>query len=65
MSVAVASAQNDTPIGTCRRAIWARLIQKVGEVDPLECSHSGATLRVIALIDDADVIDRILRHLYR
>lgn len=42
---------------------WARPIQKVYEVDPLECTHCGATLRIIALIDDSEVIERILRRL--
>ena len=46
-----------------RKANWARLIQKVYEVDPLECPICGATMRIIALIDDADVVERILKHL--
>jgi len=33
------------------------------EVDPLECTHCGATLRIIALIEVADVIERILKAL--
>jgi len=45
------------------KANWARLIQKIYEVDPLECPNCGAAMRIIALIDDADVIERILRHL--
>ena len=44
-------------------ANWARLIQKDYEVDPLECPDCGATMRIIALIDDADVIDRIPKHI--
>ena len=49
-----------------RKASWARLIQKVYEVDPLKCTHCGATMRMIALIaliDDVGVIERILKHL--
>lgn len=46
-----------------QKANWARLIQQVYEVDPLECPNCGATMRIIALIEDADVIERILRHL--
>ena len=37
---------DDTPIDTRRKANWARLIQKVYEVDPLECLHCGGTLRI-------------------
>lgn len=51
------------PADAQRKANWARLIQKVYKVDPLECANCGATMRIIALIDDADVIERILRHL--
>jgi hypothetical protein len=53
----------DTPANTRRNASWARLIQKFYEVDPLECTRYGATMHIIALIDNADVVDRILRHL--
>ena len=33
------------------------------EVDPLECAHCGAIMRIIALIDERDVVERILKHL--
>jgi hypothetical protein len=41
------------------------LIHKVYEVDPLVCAKCGAPMHVIALIDDATVIRRILEHLGR
>jgi len=31
--------------------------------DSVCCLNCGATLRIIALIDDADVVERILKHL--
>ncbi len=34
------------------------------EVEPLECPNCGAAMRIIALIEDADIVERILRHLY-
>ena len=37
------------------RSRGARLIQKVYEVDRLECPDCRATLRIIALIDDPDL----------
>ncbi len=43
---------DEPPANTRRKAAWARLIQKVYEVDPLECPNCGATMRIIALIDD-------------
>jgi len=39
------------------------LIHKVYEVDPLECPRCKGPMRVIALIDDAAVIRKILGHL--
>jgi len=42
------------------RSAWARLIHKVYEVDPLVCANCGGPMHVIALIDDAAVIRRIL-----
>lgn len=39
------------------------MIRRVYEVDPLECANCGGTMRIIAAIDDAGVIERILQHL--
>ncbi len=33
------------------------------EVDPLECASCGSNMRIIAFIDDTDIIERILKHL--
>jgi len=41
------------------------LIYKVYEVDPLECPRCCAPMQVIALIDDATIIRRILERLGR
>ena len=54
---------DEPPADTRRKTNWARLIQKVYEVDPLECASCGSNMRIIALIDDVDVIERILKHL--
>ena len=54
---------DESPIDARCKANWARLIQQVDEIDPLECLNCRATMRIIALIDDADVVERILRHL--
>ncbi|MBC8441861.1 MAG: transposase [Deltaproteobacteria bacterium] len=45
------------------RKNWARLIQKIYEVDPLTCPKCRGSMRVIAFIEDEDVIKKILRHL--
>ena len=45
------------------RAAWARLIYRVYEVDPLKCPRCDNEMRVIALIHDPGVIQRILKRL--
>jgi hypothetical protein len=45
------------------RKNWARLIQKIYEVDPLTCPECQGQMRVIAFIHDQDVIRKILTHL--
>jgi hypothetical protein len=41
-------------------AAWAKLIRKVYEVDPLLCPKCGTQMRVIALLEEPAVIERIL-----
>ncbi|MBC8421353.1 MAG: transposase [Actinobacteria bacterium] len=42
---------------------WARLIQKVYEVDPLTCSRCGGQMRIIAFIEDYKIVKKILDYL--
>ncbi len=48
-----------------RRREWARLIRKVYEVDPLVCSKCGGEMRIISVILEHKVINKILGHLAR
>ena len=45
------------------RKNWARLIQKIYEVDPLTCPKCSGAMRVISVIEDEQVIEKILKHL--
>ena len=45
------------------RRNWARLIQKVYEIDPLVCPKCQGELRVISVIEDQAIIKKILQHL--
>ncbi len=45
------------------RRNWARLIQKIYEVDPLICPKCQGAMRVISSIEDPSVIRDILEHL--
>jgi hypothetical protein len=42
---------------------WRELIKKVREADPLRCPKCLREMRLVSLIDEEDVIERILRHL--
>jgi hypothetical protein len=42
---------------------WARLIQKIYEVDPLTCPKCSSQMRVISVIEDEEVKKKILKHL--
>ena len=45
------------------RRSWARLIQKVYQVDPLLCPKCRGEMRIISFIEDMGVVEKILRHL--
>ena len=45
------------------RKNWARLIQKIYKVNPLLCPKCSGSMRIISLIDDAEIIKKILKHL--
>ena len=56
----------DTPDTAARQARgerWASLMQRTFGFDVLACPRCGGRLRLIALIEEAAVIGRILRHL--
>jgi hypothetical protein len=42
---------------------WRDVIQKVWHTDPLICPHCQHKMRVIAVIDQPEVVEKILRHL--
>jgi len=44
------------------RRTWARLLRKIFEVDPMLCS-CGTKMKIISVITEPRVVDRILRHL--
>ena len=52
------------PLGEARRR-WAELLRRICEVDPLACPACGSAMRILALMTEGAVIDRILAHLLR
>ena len=53
----------DTARRRARGQCWASLMQRTFGFDVLACPRGGGRLRLIALIEQAAVIQRILRHL--
>jgi len=45
------------------RKNWARLIQKIHEVDPLTCPKCQGKMKIISFIEDGEIIEKILRYL--
>jgi len=45
------------------RKSWARLIQKVYQVDPLLCPKCNGTMKIISFVEEKDIIKKILTHL--
>lgn len=64
LPVATEAVQHDAPSESCSSP-WARLLAKMYNVDPMRCPRCGARMRVISVINDPEVIERILRHIGR
>jgi len=52
---------HDGLTGLPKNRTWARLIQKIYEVDPLTCPKCQGQMRILALIEDEEVIEKNLR----
>ena len=42
---------------------WRELIKEIWEVDPLICPCCGGEMKIIALLDNSEVVTKILKHL--
>ena len=49
--------------GVPARMSWARLLQRVFDLDIEHCQHCGAALKIVAAIEDPALIAKILTHL--
>ena len=45
------------------RKNWARLIQKIYKVNPLLCPKCSRSMRIIAFIEDEQLVKKILKHM--
>jgi hypothetical protein len=46
-----------------RKLTWAKLIQKVYEIDPLLCRFCGSEMKIISFITEYPIIKKILTHI--
>ena len=51
------------PDGSSKEQNWSRLIQKIYEADPLTCPKCQGRMRILAFIEDPEIIKKILKHL--
>ena len=57
--VQIVLTADDTPWKKKQKSVWARLIQKVFAVNPLECSKCGSEMAIKAFIFDKESLERI------
>ena len=60
----ICDATQSTDSGT-KGSVWARLIARVYETDPLVCTKCGGEMKVVAVIMDSVEVKKILRHLVK
>ena len=53
----------ETPVRQTARFVWAMLLARIYEVFPLICPKCGGMMKIIAFIDEGEVIREILTHL--
>jgi len=61
-----ASSQEDPPNAAERRRLrrlWANMLRRIYEVDPLICVECGSEMKIVSFIMDPPVIKKILEHL--
>lgn len=55
--------ENKTPEEKHRSMTWAQRLKRVFNIDVETCNHCGGSVKVIACIEDQQVINKILSHL--
>jgi hypothetical protein len=53
----------ESGVSPAKRKTWARLIQKIYEVDPLTCPRCQGSMKIISFIEQGEAIKKILKHL--
>jgi len=59
----ISNAEVHSPAEHHAAMTWAQRLKRVFNIDIEVCSRCGGSARVIACVEDQDIIDRILAHL--
>jgi hypothetical protein len=59
----IASTEVRSPTERHAAMTWAQRLKRVFNIDIEVCGHCGGSVKIIACIEDQDIIDRILAHL--
>ena len=59
----ISSIMDREELSMAHKRNWARLIQKIYEVDPLTCAKCRGRMRIIAFIEEPEIVKKILKHL--
>ena len=55
--------QEESSVGLLTVSIWAMLIARIYEINPLVCSKCGSEMRIIAFVMEVEPISKILNHI--
>lgn len=62
---AAPAAEVEVHVSTPRSRSWARLMRRIFEVDPLLCPQCRVEMRIVSVIQEFAVVDRLLAHFRR
>jgi hypothetical protein len=57
------SVDGEEPLASTYSSLWAMLLGKTFEINPLLCPNCGGEMKIIAFVTDTEPIRKILRHI--
>ncbi len=57
------SVDGEEPLASTYSSLWAMLLGKIFEINPLLCPNCGGEMKIIAFVTDTEPIRKILRHI--
>ncbi len=57
------SVDGEEPLAITYSPLWAMLLGKIFEINPLLCPSCGGEMKIIAFVTDTEPIQKILRHI--